>query len=218
MNLELISFKLCPFVQSSITTLLYQGIEYKITFIDINDPPQWFDEVSPTAQVPILRVDNNIVIFESTVINEFLNDIGNRNMIPDEPLQRAAHRSWTQFCSAILGDIFNLIGAKNQEAFEDIEYDILDKLDKLEAVKTHSTYFGDNLNLIDTIYAALFMRLNLLKPAHDMLDISRYPKLTAWSQQLLDLECVKKSVVPELPQIYISMVKMREGYISQLLS
>ena len=218
MDLELISFKLCPFVQSSVITLLHQDIEHKITFIDINDPPQWFDELSPTGQVPILRVDNDKVLFESAVINEYLNDIGECGMMPDDPMQRALHRAWIQFCGSILDDIFNLIGAKDEEAVADLEYDVLEKLDKLEAVKSDTACFdGDELNLIDTSYAGLFMRLDLLKPGRDILDSSRYPKLTAWSQHLLSLECVKDSVVPELPKMYIGMVKMREGYISQSL-
>jgi glutathione S-transferase len=54
MELELISFKLCPFVQSTVITLLQHNVDYKITYIDINDPPPWFEDVSPTGQVPIL--------------------------------------------------------------------------------------------------------------------------------------------------------------------
>jgi len=218
MDLELISFKLCPFVQSSVITLLHKGIEHKITFIDINDPPQWFDELSPTGQVPILRVDNDTVIFESAVINEFLNDAGSCGMMPDDPLQRALHRAWIQFCGSILGDMFSLIGAGDKEGFEDVEYDILEKLDRLEAIKSDSACFsGDDLSLIDTLYSGLFMRLDLLKPARNILDASRYPRLTAWSEYLLGLEPVQNSVVPEFYKMYLGMVKMREGYISQSL-
>ena len=74
---------------------------------------------------------------------------------------------------------------------------------------------GPSLSLIDTLYSGLFMRLDLLKPARDILDASRYPRLAAWSQHLLGLEPVQNSVVPEFSKMYIGMVKMREGYISQ---
>ena len=216
MDLELISFKLCPFVQSSVITLQHKGIEHKITFIDINDPPAWFDEISPTGQVPILWVNNDTVIFESAVINEYLNDMADCGMMPADPLQRALNRAWTQYCGSLLGDMFNLIGAKDEEAIEDIEYDLLDKLDRLEAIKSDSDYFnGYELNLIDTSYAAMFMRLDLLKPGRDLLDASRFPKLSNWSQHLLVLDAVKHSVVDEFPQMYVGMIKMREGHISQ---
>ena len=106
MELELISFKLCPFMQPSIITMLHKGIEHKLTYIDINDPPHWFEEISPTGQVPILRLDKDTVVFESAVINEFLNEEFNTGMMPSDPTQRALNRSWIQFCGSFFGEIF----------------------------------------------------------------------------------------------------------------
>ena len=40
MQLELISTKRCPFVQRSVITLNHKGVDYKMTFIDLDDPPQ----------------------------------------------------------------------------------------------------------------------------------------------------------------------------------
>jgi len=34
-TIELISFKLCPFVQRSVITLLKKGVDFKITYIDL---------------------------------------------------------------------------------------------------------------------------------------------------------------------------------------
>ena len=216
MDLELISFKLCPFVQSSVITLLHQGIEHKTTFIDINDPPPWFDEISPTGQVPILRVNGETVVFESAVINEYLNDLGNKDMMPADPLQRALNRAWIQFCGPVLGDMFDLVGASDEASLEDIEYDLLEKLDRLEAAMGDASYFNsEQLKLIDCCYAPVFMRLDLLKPGRDVLENSRFPKLNAWSRQLLSLDEVKNSVASDVPAMYLGMVKNREGFISR---
>jgi len=68
---ELISFELCPFVQRSVITLLQKGVDFKINYIDIHDPPEWFQQISPLGKVPVMRVDNT-VLFESAVINEYL--------------------------------------------------------------------------------------------------------------------------------------------------
>lgn len=216
MTPELISFKLCPYVQSSVITLLHKKVDYKITYIDINDPPEWFDELSPTGQVPVLKLHDGTVLFESAVINEYLNDINGGDMMPDDPLQKALNRAWIQFCSTILMDTPELIGAADQKTMENVEYDIHEKLDRVEACKTETSCFnGDEINLIDTIFASLFMRLDLLKPMRDILDSERYPKLYAWSQHLLSLDTVKNSVVNEFPQIYLGMIKMRKGFISR---
>ena len=53
MQLELISTKRCPFVQRSIITLNHKGIDYKMTFVDLDDPPQWFTRISPFGKVPV---------------------------------------------------------------------------------------------------------------------------------------------------------------------
>lgn len=215
MDLELISFKLCPFVQSSVITALHKNIPYKTTFIDINDPPAWFDEISPTGQVPVLKVDNGAVIFESAVINEYLNTISDGGMLPDDPVDAALTRSWSQFGASIFGDMFNLVGAEDESSVEDIEYDILEKLDRVEAIKKDGPYFnGDAMHMIDAYFAGIFMRLNLLKPARDILDAERFPKLSAWSEHLMSLDEVKDSVVPEFAQMYTGMVKMRGGFLA----
>ncbi|MEE9481097.1 MAG: glutathione S-transferase N-terminal domain-containing protein, partial [Kiloniellales bacterium] len=54
---QLISFKLCPFVQRSVITLLHKGIDFETTFIELSDPPPWFAALSPLGKVPVLRVD-----------------------------------------------------------------------------------------------------------------------------------------------------------------
>ena len=218
MDLELISFKLCPYMQSSLITLLHNGIKHKLTYIDINDPPEWFDEVSPTGQVPLLRVNTTTVIFESSVINEYLNEQMATGMLPTDPLQRAQNRAWTQFCGGFFGDIFNLLGAVDAAAVEDIEYDIHEKLDRIEAQRSTQPFFnGEQLCLIDAAYAALFMRLDLLKSARDILDRDRFAKLAAWSDTLLGLDVVQQSVTPEFAELYTGMVKMKGGWIGQNL-
>ena len=69
MNIELISFDLCPFVQRSVITLLEKDIPFKRTNIDLANKPDWFLQISPLGKVPVLKIDGNI-LFESAVINE----------------------------------------------------------------------------------------------------------------------------------------------------
>ena len=60
MELELISFKLCPFVQRSIIVLKHKQIPFNITYIDLADPPVWFRDISPFGKVPILREKHGV--------------------------------------------------------------------------------------------------------------------------------------------------------------
>jgi glutathione S-transferase len=54
MKPKLISFKLCPYVQKAILTLLHKGIDFDIEYIDLMDPPEWFKEISPLGKVLVL--------------------------------------------------------------------------------------------------------------------------------------------------------------------
>ena len=85
MQLELISTRRCPFVQRSLITLNYKNIEHQMTFVDLDNPPAWFSEISPFGKVPLLRVDKDTVIFESAVINEFLDEITPGQLHPTDP-------------------------------------------------------------------------------------------------------------------------------------
>ncbi len=53
---KLVSFDVCPFVQRSIITLEEKKVPYDIEYIELGDPPGWFQEASPLGKVPILFV------------------------------------------------------------------------------------------------------------------------------------------------------------------
>ena len=72
-NYTLISFDICPFVQRSVITLEEKGVEYEIKYIELENKPDWFLAISPFGKVPVLQA-NDTVIFESAVINEYLDE------------------------------------------------------------------------------------------------------------------------------------------------
>ncbi len=74
MAYQLISFVLCPFVQRSVITLKEKQVPFDITYVDLQNLPDWFNAISPMGKVPVLRVDEKRVLFESAVINEYLDE------------------------------------------------------------------------------------------------------------------------------------------------
>ena len=214
MELELESFKLCPFVQRAVITLLHRKLPYQITYIDLNDPPAWFMEISPFGKVPVLKVDGDSVIFESAVINEFVDEIAPGSMQPVEPLARALNRAWVEFGSACLMDHHNLLTAKDEATFEDARAALNDKLTRLEPLLTRSPYFnGPELSLVDTAYAPLFMRLALISETRTVYGADEFPRVAAWSQALLSLACVQRSVVPEFKTLYQDFIRSKDGVL-----
>ena len=217
MELELISFKLCPFVQRSVITLLHKKVPYTLTHIDPTDPPHWFLEISPFEKVPVLRVGES-VLFESAVINEYIDDVTPGRLHPEDPLQRALNRSWIEFGSACIMDNVAVISASTEQKLEQRLEELQEKLDRLETVVGDGPYFnGSALALIDAAYAPLFMRFDMLRDAVDVCPRERYPRVNAWAGNLLDLDVVRKSVVPDLKIIYRNMVRERRGCVASFI-
>ncbi|MBT3196071.1 MAG: glutathione S-transferase family protein, partial [Candidatus Ruthia sp.] len=194
MKLELISFKLCPFVQRAIIILKKQKIDYDITFINPMDPPDWFKAISPTGQVPLLKA-NDEVIFESSVISEFANDISENDLHPSDAIQKAKNRAWIQFSSTIFDDLFNLVTG-DKEIYAKAKESLFGKLAKVESVKGKDVFFnGADFNMIDAAFAPIFMRLSWINEFTDnALSISEFNNLSAWSEAILAVDEVQDSV------------------------
>lgn len=219
MKLELISFKLCPFVQRSVIALRYKQVPYTLTHIDLVDPPGWFLDISPFGKVPLLRVNQHAVIFESAVINEYIDEITPGRLHPADPLTRALNRSWIEFGSACLTDTFRLINAKTQDKFQDVHEGLLEKLERLEQILGPGPYFnGERFSLVDAAYAPLFMRMELLQPLLAVYSKSSLPKVASWSQQLLAVPAVQSSTVADLQTLYYQMIGHRGGFLASRLS
>ncbi len=217
MKLELISFKLCPFAQRAIILLNTQKIDFEITYINPMDPPDWFKEISPTGQVPLLKVDDQIV-FESSVITEFINDISATSIHPNNVVQKANNRSWIAFSSTMFDDLFGLVTG-DEDKFNASKEALFNKLAKLESAKSSDAFFnGNDFNMIDAALAPIFMRLAWINEFTDnAISIAEFKNLSAWSDAILAVEEVASSVVDGLDDVYYSNIEGREGHLSTLL-
>lgn len=217
MKLELVSFKLCPFVQRAIIILKKQKIDYDITFINPMDPPDWFKEISPTGQVPLLKA-NDEVIFESSVISEFANDISDTDLHPSDAIQKAKNRAWIEFSSSMFDDMFNILTG-NEESYIKAKGSLFAKLAKVEAIKGAEAFFnGEDFSMIDAAFAPIFMRLSWINEfTDDALSLAEFSNLSAWSEAILAVNEVKDSVSEGIDDVYYSNIEAREGHLSTLL-
>lgn len=215
-KLELISFKLCPFVQRAVIVLKKKNIDFDITYIDINNPPEWFKEVSPLGQVPVLKVGDD-VLFESSVIQEYVDEVTPPSLQPVDPLVKAKNRAWISFGGDILMAMHGMMTTEESVSNEKRQV-VLQKLQQLEAEHSGGSFFnGSDFNMIDAAYAPMLMRMSFIKQITGTDLLSDTPKLAKWSDNLLALECVQESVVPELPMMYKGMVKHMDGYMATLI-
>lgn len=214
---ELISFETCPFVQRSLITLLHKNVEFDITYIDLENKPEWFLKISPFGKVPVLKVGDH-VLFESAVINEYLDEIYPPSIHPPEPLEKAVNRAWIEFSSALNMDMFGWAMAKTEEDFKAKQEKMIENIAKLEAKLGDGPYFnGESFALVDTAFAPFFMRLAILEERHPAGILTAAPKCRKWGEALLSLEEVQNSVVPDLSEKFIQYMVNKETYMSSLL-
>jgi glutathione S-transferase len=212
MSLQLISFKTCPFVQRAVITLKHKHIDFDITYIDLADPPDWFLEISPLQKVPVLKVDDEI-LFESAVINEYLDEITGGDLQPKEPLTRAKNRAWIEFASNMLGNLYMLKMSQDEENYNKYRDRLVSQLARIENRLGDGPWFnGTEFSLADTAFAPLFRQNSVADNQLSVIDTATMPRVTAWAERLLALPEVQDSVVDEFEDLYISAMQRNGSY------
>jgi len=212
MSLHLISFKTCPFVQRAVITLKHKKIDFDITYIDLADPPDWFLEISPLEKVPVLKVDDEI-LFESAVINEYLDEITGGELQPRDPLARAKNRAWIEFASNMLGNLYMMKMSKDAESYDKYRNRLVGQLERVEKRLGDGPWFnGAEFSLADTAFAPLFRQDSVAEGRLSVIDPETMPRVNAWAERLLALPEVRESVVDEFEDLYISAMEKNGSY------
>jgi glutathione S-transferase len=206
-KLTLISFNLCPYVQRSVITLIEKGIPYAIEYLDLYDKPDWFQHISPLGNVPVLKVDDR-VLFESAVITEYLDEIAEPRMHPDDPLDRAYHRAWIELISAGLVNTHQLMVAVDETAAKLAANSAREKLAHLDQQLGDGPYFaGEDFSLVDAAAAPMLQRLQWCENIKSLQIFDGYPGLAAWRDALLARPSVQQSVLADIEDIFAAYIR-----------
>ncbi len=219
LDLELILFDFCPFAQRGVISLQQNEIPHKLTYLDPDNLPDWFEEVSPFGKVPILRVDGKTTIFESSVINELVALVSASQMLPADPVERSLCRSWIEFGSTLLGQLTGMLSTQDEAGFSVKQAEFQLNLQRLEEqLEGRGPYFtGKQFSLVDSTYAPLFMRMRFLNRYLPLYQEADYSRISAWADELLQLDSVKHSVPNDFDKIYSAFIKRRgeNGFVDR---
>jgi glutathione S-transferase len=195
-----------------VITLKHKNIDFDITYIDLAEPPDWFLELSPLGKVPVLKVDDE-VLFESAVINEYLDEITGGELQPGEPLARAKNRAWIEFASNMLGNLYMMKMSKDEERYNKYRDQLVSQFERVEKRLGDGPWFnGEKFSLADTAFAPLFRQNSVADNKLSVIDPETMPKVNAWAQRLLDLPEVRDSVVDEFEDLYLGALEKNESY------
>lgn len=220
---RLISYDLCPYVQRSQVMLREKGVEFDVEYVDLQNKPGWFLELSPTAKVPTLEVTTDdgrrVVLFESLVINEYLEEAaGGLPMLPGDPLDKARARAWIEYSTALLQDCFALTAARDEEALAPVLERVRARLDRLEQELGDGPFFlGEAISLVDVAFVPALQRLGFadeLYPPMGLFGEPR-PRVTRWWQSIEARPSVPASAPADLRERFHAMIgRDRGGYRS----
>jgi len=211
---ELISFYVCPFIQRSVITLLEKKVDFKLTYVDLGEPPAWFLETSPLGKVPVLKV-GDVVLFESAVINEYLDEVNPPALHPADALKRAQNRAWIEFGPEMIMRHYNMTIASDSSSFEKVKNRLERQFERLEKELSEGPYFsGKNFSLVDAAFAPLFMRINLLEEQYPLNLYQTSSRVAQWARSLEKLKSVKDSVTSDFREVCSRFVKSLDSYYS----
>ncbi len=215
-QLTLVSHTLCPYVQRAAIVLAEKEIPFDRQYVDLSDPPEWFVTRSPLGRVPLLIVDGQ-VLFESAVIVEYLDEVTAGSLHPEEPMEKARHRAWMEFGSAILDNIGRLYSARTEQAYMTQRHDLMQRFSRLERELGSGPYFsGEAFRIVDAVFGPIFRYFDLFEQYWTEGLFTGLVKLTAWRSALAARPSVRHAVRSDYADELNRFVLDRGSYLSDL--
>jgi glutathione S-transferase len=219
--LTLISHKLCPYVQRAVIALTEKGVAFKRIDIDLADKPGWFTAISPLGKVPVLRVRGDggeAILFESNVICEYIEDTqSGPTLHPQDPLQRAQHRAWMEFGSAILSDLWGLETTRDAAVLDAKAAAVAAKFARVEQALGAGPFFADkSFSLVDAVFAPIFRYFDVFDRLTDLGVFAEAPKVRAWRAQLAQRPSVQRAVGPDYPELLHAFLVRHNAHLLKL--
>ena len=214
--LKLISHKLCPYVQRAVIALTEKGTAFERIDIDLAHKPDWFLAISPLGKTPVLQVDD-VAIFESAVILEYLEETQPSPLHPADPLRRAEHRAWIEFGSAVLNDIAGFYAAPDEAAFKAKTSQLEARFARLEARVAATPWFdGESFSLVDAVFGPVFRYFDVFDEIAEFGILTGKPKLARWRQALAARASVRMAVSADYPALLRDFLERRNSWLSRL--
>ncbi|MGB3335960.1 MAG: glutathione S-transferase family protein [Devosia sp.] len=217
-KLTLISFPTCPFVQRAVIALKEKNVTFEVVYIDLANKPDWFLAISPLGKVPVLKVERDghepAIVFESAVILEYLEETATgARLHPEDALERAQHRSWIEFGSQLLGDLWKLSAAKDDAELATARQGLVSKLERLESVVTGPFFAGEQFSLVDAVFAPAFRQLDALETVASIGVTAALPKVSAWRVALASRPSVRDAAPTDFVDLYLRRLRDNDAQV-----
>ncbi len=171
----------------------------------------------------MLKVGEEI-LFESNAIAEFLDETVEPRLHPQDPIERARNRAWTDFVPTFSSALSRIYYTKTRKEMEEGLADAPRFVERLEKALTRQRgrndgpYFnGADLSLVDCAYAPFLQRFLIADSYLKTGLLDDFPMLKAWADALLSIDTVTGAVAPEFLHEFHGNLKRRNFYVASLI-
>jgi glutathione S-transferase len=178
----------CPYAARARITLAEKGIAYDAVEIDLQDRPAWLYEKNPLGRVPVYEEDEGLVLPESEVIMEYLEErFPEPALWPADPAERALGRLWLKRFDDRLGDAYYAARRGDGRDELDVRLAALDR-----ALEAQPYLAGREYGLADIGYVPWILRAR----ANLDVDLESLPAVEAWLTGLSEKPAVAAELEP----------------------
>jgi glutathione S-transferase len=217
----LVSFKTCPWVQRAAIVLREKKVDFEFRHIEPDHRPDWFIAISPHRKVPVLRIDESISLFESNAIAEYLDETVPPRLHPEDPVERAVNRAWTDYVPTFATTVTGAAYADTEAGYDSAVAEIPVPFERLErALERQGSgpfFNGSRYTLVDAAYAPFLQRYFFLDRVKRIGHIEKFPRLKAWAEALIARPSTHSFPPDEFEALYRRNLKLRNKWLSQFV-
>lgn len=192
----------CGWAIRNYTSLLEKGIEFDtVPAVDGNGmKTAEFLASTPFQMTPVL-VDGEICVFESTLINEYINDkFPDPPLLPADPAGRIEARKWIHFGESTLLSVLTRIARSANPQAQRIaidEFNIGMKWLDTNVLREDwlgPYLFGELFSLTDIAFSTVFRTVRQIEHALDKKIAAFGPSLDRWQHNIAERPSIQRAV------------------------
>jgi glutathione S-transferase len=170
------------------------------------------------GKTPVLLVGDE-AIFESAVICEYLEETALPRLHPADALQRALHRSWMEFGSALLSLIGAFYNAADDRALSARAAEIHGRLAQLEVALGEGPYFGgESFRIVDAVFGPVFRYFDVFDAIGEFGFWHGLPKVQRWRRALATRPSVVGAARHDYGELLRRFLLARDSALTRLMT
>ncbi|MCK9282884.1 MAG: glutathione S-transferase N-terminal domain-containing protein [Rhodocyclaceae bacterium] len=158
--MNLYSGTTCPFSHRCRIVLYEKQMDFQVIDVDLFNKPEDIAVINPYNRVPVL-VDRDLVLYESNIINEYIDErFPHPQLMPPDPQTRAKAR---QLLFTMEYELFSHIDGleKNLKSADKSRAHVRDRLSELAPIFAKQKHLlGEDFSMLDVAIAPLLWRLD----------------------------------------------------------